>query len=89
VETPRLEALATAEQRARFKADAWAEPIREWIGRRKDVSVAEVIEGALAIAREDWTQTVQNRVARILTAAGFTKHRANRRGKRENRYQKV
>ena len=39
LETPELEALATAEQAARFVVDAWEEPIREWLGDRIDVGL--------------------------------------------------
>ncbi len=84
-----LEALATAEQAARFVADAWKEPIEKWLGlgKRKDVSITEVLVGALKLAPEDWTHSAQIRVAAILTAMGFTRHRPNRKGeKRQIRY---
>ena len=44
LETPELEALATAEQEARFVIDPWEDDVREWVGDRTDVSVAEVLE---------------------------------------------
>jgi putative DNA primase/helicase len=50
LETDELEALATAEQDARFATDSWHETVKKWIGKRKDTSVAEVLEGALDIA---------------------------------------
>ena len=59
LETPELEALATAEQALRFKVDAWHEPIEEWLGERTDVSVSEVLEGALIIAGDKQTQTAK------------------------------
>jgi putative DNA primase/helicase len=49
LETPELEALATAEQSARFAIDAWEEPIREWLGDRIDVGLYEVLEHALGL----------------------------------------
>jgi len=46
LETPELEALATAEQALRYKSDPWREPIEKWLGERKDVSIPEVLAGA-------------------------------------------
>jgi predicted P-loop ATPase len=89
LETPQLEALAEVEQRLRYRLDAWAEPIREWLGEdRNDVSVTEVLEQALGFAREDWTQSAQNRAVKILTAMGFSQHRPRKDDKRERRYQR-
>ena len=49
LETPELEALATAEQRLRFKVDPWQAVVEQWIGRRKEVNIAEVLKRALKI----------------------------------------
>jgi predicted P-loop ATPase len=68
---PDLEELAAAEQRARFKVDAWQEAIVEWLGKQVDVSVWEVLEAALRLPPDQMTQSVQNRVAKILTHLGF------------------
>src|SRR6266508_2201133 len=43
LETPALEALATAEQDARFVIDVWDGPVEKWLGKRKDVSITEVL----------------------------------------------
>lgn len=87
LETPALEALATAEQAKRFKADAWREPIEKWIGRKKSVGVAEVLHGALGIAPANQTHRAEIRVANILTSLGFTKYRPNPKGgSRQRRY---
>ena len=66
LETPELEALATAEQAARFEVDAWAETVSNWLVGHDDVSVGEVLVGALGVPQESWSQTAQNRVAAIL-----------------------
>ncbi len=84
LETPELE--ATAEQATRFKSDVWKEPVVKWLGRRKDISVAEVLEHALELAPRDQTRSAQMRVADILTSLGFVKHRARKGNARENRY---
>jgi hypothetical protein len=81
-----LEALATAEQAARFKADVWQDPIKRWLGRRKDVSISEVLRGALRIAARDQTRSAEMRVGSILTAMGFSKYRARNGSERQNRY---
>ena len=91
LETPELEALATAEQEARFVVDDWEAPIVEWLKDRTDVSVGEVLVHALGIAKERHSQSAQNRVVRILTnrRLGFSKHRPRvpgAPGGRENRY---
>ena len=86
LETPELEALATAEQEARFVVDAWEVPIAEWLGGRTDVSVAEVLQQVFGLAKEQQSQSAQNRVARILKdRLGFTKHRPGHK-ERQNRY---
>lgn len=91
LETPKLEALATAEQAARFVVDAWEEQIREWLGDRNDVSIGEVLTHALGLEPAKVTQSNQNRAASILTHLGFTIYRPSRKkGKgRQRRYQRV
>jgi predicted P-loop ATPase len=88
LETPELEALATAEQSARFVVDAWEEPVRKWIGDRTDVSLSQLLEHALGLAPEQWTQSAQKRVVGILTRMGFEKRRPRVNEKREHRYQR-
>jgi predicted P-loop ATPase len=88
LETPELEALATAEQAARFAVDAWEERIREWLGDRLDVSIWEILEDALALDHRHWTQSAQKRVVAILTRMGFTRHRSRTPAGRQWRYQR-
>jgi predicted P-loop ATPase len=87
LETDELEALATAEQAARFLVDAWEARIREWLGDRIDVSLWDLLE-ALGIPREKWTMSVQKRVVGILTKLGFEKRRPRTSEGREHRYQR-
>ena len=84
LETPELEALATAEQALRFREDAWKGPISKWLGERQDVSIPEVLEHALKIAPREQTHSAEIRVATILTQLGFTKYRARKGNEREN-----
>lgn len=58
-----------------------------------DVSVAEVLEKALAIEKARWTQADQNRVVRCLVSMGFKQCRARQGGhgdgaKRQRRYRR-
>jgi putative DNA primase/helicase len=88
LETPQLEALATAEQAARFVVDAWEEPVAKWLGDRTDVGILEVLEHALELANVHWTQSAQKRVVAILTRMGFTKHRPRTPEGRKQRYRR-
>ena len=80
LETPELEALATAEQAARFNVDAWTETVGNWLVGRNDVSVGEVLVGALSVSPESWSQPAQNRVAAILVSTGFKRYRPGKAG---------
>jgi predicted P-loop ATPase len=87
LETPELEALATAEQALRFKGDVWQEPIKRWIGRRNDVSLDEVAQGALWINGEGHLpHSDEMRIVEILKLLGFKKYRARKGSQRSNRY---
>jgi predicted P-loop ATPase len=88
LETPELEALATAEQSARFKTDVWTQPIKRWLGRRTDVSVSEVLRGALKIEPRDQSHSAMIRVSNVLTAMGFGQYRARRGSNRQKRYRR-
>ena len=82
LETRELEALATAEQKARFKVDPWQPRVERWVAQRTRVRLADVLSGALRIvAPTDQTRTVQMRVASILTNLGFTKVRLGNRNR--------
>ena len=90
LETPALEALATAEQRARFWVDPWTEQVEQWVGDKTDVSLTEVLEGALClIEAAKQTRSAQMRVAGILTHLGFTRYRPRRDGSRQRRYTRL
>ncbi len=86
MDSPELEALAKAEQDARFKTDVWTEQVERWLGKRKDVSVSEVLRGALGITAREQTRSAEMRVANILTHLRFEKYRARHGDERPNRY---
>ena len=92
---PELEALATAEQAARFKKDIWEEPIKEWLGDAKDTSVREILEHVLGLDPGKPHRSAEMRIQKILTTRlDFTKHRLEKGGtrngkrQRENRYRR-
>jgi predicted P-loop ATPase len=90
LETPELEALATAEQEARYIIDEWFGIVADWIGKRADVSIPEVLEHALGFSQQQWTEAAQKRVGRILTKLGFSKWRATGEGKKRGwRYRRA
>jgi predicted P-loop ATPase len=90
LETEELEALATAEQAKRFKTDAWTQPIKRWFGKlgKKDISIGEVLTGALKIEPCDQSHSAEIRVSNILTAMGFEQYLARRGSKRHRRYKR-
>ena len=87
LETPELEALATAEQALRLVVDPGTDSIREWAGDRTDVSVKEVLQHVFGIAAGPGAHAAEIRVAKILKKnLGFKKGRPRTKGERENRY---
>jgi predicted P-loop ATPase len=92
LETPELEALATAEQAFRFKSDIWKELINRWLGQRNDVSIGEVLRGALGIEPDHsgkFPHSDEVRVVKILTKQmGFRRYVPRRGGKRQKRYRR-
>jgi predicted P-loop ATPase len=88
LETPELEALAAAEQEQRFAVDAWEVKIREWASNRLDVGLFEVLDQALGLAPEQWTQPVQKRAIKILTHLDFDQCRPRTPEGRAYRYRR-
>jgi predicted P-loop ATPase len=86
---PPLEALATAEQAARFRVHPWQERVAEWIGQRRDVSISEVLVHALGLTTaQEQSHSAEMRVADILTSLGFTKVRTRKGQSRPRRYRR-
>jgi predicted P-loop ATPase len=85
LETPELEALATAEQSARLVADPWIYPVKQWLRDRNDVTLSEVLQGALGI---DQSHSAEIRAAKILTAMGFERYLGREGTRRNKRYRR-
>ena len=89
LETPELEVLATAEQEMRFQVDAWAETVGDWLIERADVSISEVLIGALGVPAASQSHSAELRVAAILKSNGFKQYRPGKKGKsRTPRYRR-
>jgi predicted P-loop ATPase len=86
LETPELEALATAEQALRLVIDPWTDPIADWLGDRTDVSVADVLKHVFGKAAGPGEHAAVMRVAQILKDLGFKKARMRKSGQRSNHY---
>ncbi len=89
LETAKLVALAREEQDSRYESDPWEHRIRLFINGREDVSITEILEGALKKDRAEWTQKDQNRIARSLRVLGWDRFRARFGEEREWRYRLV
>jgi predicted P-loop ATPase len=91
LETPELEAMATAEQERRFRGDPWAERVGEWLAGRDEVSVSEVLTGVLGIPAGSQSHSAEIRVSRILQSKfnGFEQYRPGKKGEpRPPRYRR-
>ena len=91
LETPELEALATAEQELRGQVDPWAETVNEWLVGRTDVGVSEVLTGALGIPVASQSHSAEIRVVAILKhkSNGFVHYRPGKTGQpRTPRYRR-
>ena len=89
LESNTLVEAAAGEQQARYEGDAWDELVAIWVCGREDVSVSGVLEFCLEKKKDTWTQTDQNRVARILRAANWERFRVRENGALSWRYRKV
>lgn len=88
LETPELEALATAEQSARLVADPWIHPVKQWLRDRNDVTLSEVLQGALGIETSDELHSAEIRVVNVLTAMGFERYLGRTGTRRHKRYRR-
>jgi predicted P-loop ATPase len=87
LDDPKLIAAATDEQARRYQLDVWDAVIDEYLVGRTDVSVQEILKGAIGLQEKaDWKQPEQNRVARCLRSLGWVRKYAGGRGNREWRY---
>lgn len=76
---------AREEQDARYASDPWEPIIANWIAKKEDVSVQEILAGPLAIDLERRDHKAQVRVSSCLKRLGWGRYRSST-GNREWRY---
>jgi predicted P-loop ATPase len=79
---------AKQEQLARLTDDPWDGVVNSFTATLSDVSVAEVLAGALHLDPSRWGQVEQNRVARCLKARGWVRVQVRTGDKRAWRYKR-
>ncbi len=79
---------AEAEQAERYLADAWDQPVQDYLLGKNETSIADILQTVLNLPQGQWTQQDQNRVARCLIAAGWKRYRRRFGDRREWRYQR-
>jgi len=75
INEPEILAVAKAEQRRRYKTDAWESRVLAWIDGRSMVSIPQILELALGKPIYQCTQVDSNRIAHILKSNGWEKAR--------------
>jgi putative DNA primase/helicase len=89
LETDELEALATAEQELRMWGDPYERPIKEYVGRNKNVEVAEILEALSKGTTKEtnpFLQSDQDRIVKILKKLGAKLWVPKVGGKRRKHY---
>lgn len=81
-------AVCKIEQRERHVPDAWAEPISDWLHstNKSQVSVQQVLQGALHITTDKWDRGSQMRVSSVLRTLGFERRMDRRFNGQVTRY---
>ncbi len=67
-------------QDRRFEADAWEEPIAEWLTGQRQVTVLDVARGALFLDIAKCGRAEQNRIRAVLTRLGWVRGVRDRDG---------
>ncbi len=100
---PALIAAAKDAQGERYQTDAWDGLIEQWLTHERsvdggwytrneplnDLSIGEVLRGAIGLPPERWSRAEQMRVSTWLKHAGWERYRTSANGGREWRYRTV
>lgn len=73
-------------QRDRMQGDPWDDVIAEWLLGKVDVSIPEILEGAIKLSTEKWSRREEMRVSDHLKARGWVRFLSRRMGIRSWRY---
>jgi predicted P-loop ATPase len=66
-------ARAEEEQANRYQGDAWDSTIEEYVDGEPSATIEDILQQGFNIAKKDWGQPEQNRVARCLKRLGWTR----------------
>lgn len=75
------DAAARDEQEARRSSDEWEPVIERWLLGRDEVTVGDVLEGALKLPPDKWDKASQMRAATALRVLGWVRTTARRGGR--------
>jgi putative DNA primase/helicase len=77
--TPEEHDACRSEQADRQSRDAWEEPIRDWLRSQygDELTLAEVLEGALQLDKSRWGRAEQMRASSVLRTMGYVRHRVS------------
>jgi predicted P-loop ATPase len=70
------------QQSARYEADAWEDPIREYLKGVERTTILQVAEQALVFQKADFRKAEENRVRSIMTSLGWAKGLRGEKGER-------
>ena len=71
LDSAELVKAAADEQADRYVGDPWTEKVLGYVYGRPDVGVPDILANGIMLEAGRWGQPEQNRIARILTAAGW------------------
>lgn len=86
LETDELVRTAADEQADRYAGDPWTEKVMGYAHGRQDVATSDILSNALMVETGRQGQPDMNRVARILTAAGWQRRQVRTADSRTWRY---
>lgn len=87
LDSSELDGLAREGQADRYSIDPWQEKIGDYLARREECGLEEVLRGPLNKTDVgEWTQADMNRIARCLSVAGWHKIRRGTRNDRKYVY---
>jgi predicted P-loop ATPase len=81
-----LEALSEENNKSFQNDDPWADGILEWVAKRPEFSVEDILRDHLLIDQDKWTRRDQMAIAAVLKQAGFKKEKKMIMGTRSWRW---
>jgi predicted P-loop ATPase len=88
LEDEAMQRIAKAEQDKRFKPSPWLALIEDYVTGKSDVTVSDILENCLDMAKAHQSQRDMNEAVRCLQHIGWTQKQVRRDGKRVRVYEK-